>query len=64
MLKAIAEEKNATANQVVLAWMIHSRPCIVPLVAASKPEQMRENLRALRVKLSIDDMARLNDACA
>lgn len=64
VLKAIAEEKNATANQVVLAWMVHSSPCIVPLVAASKPEQMRENLRALRVKLSIDDMARLNDACA
>ena len=64
VLKDIAEEKKATPNQVVFAWMIHSESCVIPLVAASTTDQMRENLGALNVRLSVDDMARLNNASA
>ena len=63
-LKAVAGEVGATANQVVLAWMVQSDPCVIPLVAASTVEQMRENLGALEITLSADQMARLNGASA
>jgi len=62
VLKTIAEEKNATANQIVLAWMIHSEPYVIPLVAASTTGQVRENLNSLKISLSTEDMARLNSA--
>lgn len=64
VLKAVAEEKRATANQIVLAWMIHSELCVIPLVAASITDQLRENLGALNITLGVDDMARLNNASA
>jgi aryl-alcohol dehydrogenase-like predicted oxidoreductase len=64
VLKAVAEEVGATANQVVLAWMAHSQPPVLPLVAASTAEQMRENLGALQVKLSADHITRLDSASA
>ncbi len=53
-----------SANQVVLAWMVQSDPCVIPLVAASTVEQMRENLGALEIGLSADQMALLNGASA
>lgn len=64
VLKAVAEEKRATANQIVLAWMIHSEPCVIPLAAASTTDQLRENLGALNITLGVDDMVRLNNASA
>ncbi|MGQ9630384.1 MAG: aldo/keto reductase [bacterium] len=64
VLREIANEKGATANQIVLAWMIQSDPCVIPLVAASTVDQMRENLGALKVELSANQMARLNNASA
>lgn len=60
-LKAIANELDATANQVVLAWMRQSSPAIIPLIAASKVEQLAENLGANRVSLSAEQMAVLNE---
>jgi aryl-alcohol dehydrogenase-like predicted oxidoreductase len=63
-LNAVAEEVGATASQVVYAWMLQSDPPVIPLVAASMVEQMRENLGALEIELSPDQMARLNDASA
>ena len=63
-LKAVAEEVGGTANQVVLAWMVQSDPPVIPLVAASTTEQMQENLGAMKVELSAEQMARLNEAAA
>ncbi|MCS7219778.1 MAG: aldo/keto reductase [Anaerolineae bacterium] len=63
-LKAVAAEVGATVNQVVLAWMIHSVPPVIPVIGASTPEQMRENLGALEVKLTEEHIARLNNASA
>ncbi len=64
MLNTIAKEKNATANQIVFAWMMHSNPPVIPVMAASTPEQMQENLASLSVRLTDDDMQRLNEASA
>ncbi len=62
MLRTIAQEVNATVNQVILAWMLHSSPAVLPLVAASDEQQLQENLHALEVSLSADQMERLNRA--
>lgn len=59
MLRAVAEETGATPNQVVLAWMMQSKPSVLPLIAASTSDQLQENIRALELKLSDDQMARL-----
>jgi aryl-alcohol dehydrogenase-like predicted oxidoreductase len=63
-LKAVAKEVGATANQIVLAWMTQSDPPVIPLVAASTTAQMQENLGALEIDLSAEQMARLNSASA
>jgi aryl-alcohol dehydrogenase-like predicted oxidoreductase len=64
ILKALAAEKSISPNQLVFAWMLHSDPLVIPLVAASTSEQMRENLDALNVTLSAEQMERLNNAGA
>ena len=64
VLRAVAEEVGATANQVIYAWMMQSAPPVIPLMAASNDAQMTENLGALEVELSEAQMARLNGAGA
>jgi aryl-alcohol dehydrogenase-like predicted oxidoreductase len=62
VLRAVASEMGATPNQVILAWMLHSQPPVIPLVAASSHEQMQENLGALGLSLSDEQMRRLDSA--
>lgn len=59
-LKTVAMETGATVNQVLLAWMLHSNPFVLPLIAASTEEQLKDNLGALELRLSDDQMKRLN----
>jgi aryl-alcohol dehydrogenase-like predicted oxidoreductase len=61
-LRAVAQEVGATPNQIVLAWLLHGDPPVIPLIAASTPEQMAENLGALEVMLSAEQVTRLDDA--
>ncbi len=63
-LKEVAQEIGATPNQVVLAWMMHSDPYVLPIFGASNPDQLEENLGALDVHLTDDQMAKLNTASA
>lgn len=64
ILNRVTQEVGATANQVIFAWMLQSSPTILPLVAASDREQMAENLGALDVQLSSDQMSLLTNAGA
>jgi aryl-alcohol dehydrogenase-like predicted oxidoreductase len=61
-LNAVAAEVSASPNQVVLAWMLQGDPPVLPLIAASTAEQMEENLDALNVTLTPEQMERLNSA--
>ena len=61
-LQAVAAELGATANQVVLAWMLQSEQPVIPLVGASTVDQLRENLGALAAELSSSQMARMDEA--
>ncbi len=59
-LRAVAAETGAGVNQVILAWMLQRQ--VIPLIAASTEEQLAENLDALHVNLSAEQMDRLNRA--
>jgi len=61
-LRAVAQETGGTVNQVVLSWMLQSTPPVLPLIAASTKEQLQDNLAALNLRLSAEQMERLNTA--
>ena len=62
LLDDMAVEKNATAAQVSLAWMLCKKPWIVPIPGTRKEERMRENAGAAAVKLSAAEVKALDDA--
>ncbi len=62
ILNKVAQELGVTPNQVVLAWMLQSDPPVIPLAAMSRQEHLTENLGALEVTLSNEQMDRLNNA--
>jgi aryl-alcohol dehydrogenase-like predicted oxidoreductase len=61
-LRMVASEVGATPNQVVIAWMLHSDPVILPLFGGSRPEHLQENLGALDVTLTGEQMKVLDTA--
>jgi aryl-alcohol dehydrogenase-like predicted oxidoreductase len=61
-LKTVADEAGATPSQVVIAWMMQSDPPVLPIIAGSQPSQVTENIGALRVTLSADQIQRLDVA--
>ena len=62
VLREVAAEAGATPNQVVYAWMVQSPPPVIPLMTASRVEQMKENLASLDVRLSEEQLERLSQA--
>ena len=52
----------ASANQVVLAWLMATNPSALPLIAASTETQLDENLGSLAVTLTDDQLALLDAA--
>jgi aryl-alcohol dehydrogenase-like predicted oxidoreductase len=61
-LRQVAQELGATPNQVVLAWMLHRDPVVIPLFGASSIGQLDEALGALDITLDEELMNRLNNA--
>lgn len=61
-LSAVASEAGATLNQVVIAWMLQSDPPVLPIIAGSRPEQLTENIAALSISLTGDQIRRLDTA--
>jgi len=58
----VAAELGATANQVVLAWLIGGTPAITPLVGVSSAAQLDEALAGARLTLGDDQRRRLDAA--
>ena len=61
-LRKTVRETGATANQVVLAWMLQTDPPVIPLIAASRTEHMAELLKAADLTLSEEHLERLSQA--
>jgi aryl-alcohol dehydrogenase-like predicted oxidoreductase len=60
-LRAIAAEKGCTLGQLVLAWLLAREPDIVPIPGTKRPERLAENLGALSVRLSQDEVERMSE---
>lgn len=62
MLAEVAKELGATPAQVVLAWLLHSTPSIIPITGASSVAQLDELLHATQLSLNAETMTRLDAA--
>ena len=56
----IARELDATPSQVALAWLLHTSPVVLPIPGTKSVEHLTENLGAAQLRLSAEDMARLD----
>ena len=63
-LRQVAHATGASPNQVVLAWLMAATPHAIPLVAASTEAQLDENLGALALRLSAEQLETLDAASA
>ena len=53
-------EKNATPAQISMAWMLCKKPYIVPIPGSRNAERIRENAGACDVKLSVDEVKKID----
>jgi aryl-alcohol dehydrogenase-like predicted oxidoreductase len=56
----IAREKGVTVSQIALAWLLHKGVC-APIIGATKVEHLEDAVSSLDVKLSSDNMKRLEE---
>ncbi len=61
-IAAIARAKGCTSGQLVLAWLLAQGPDIVPIPGTKRLERLTENLGALGVTLSAEDVAGITAA--
>ncbi|HKR28924.1 MAG TPA: aldo/keto reductase [Terriglobales bacterium] len=59
-----AQQKKATPAQIALAWLLAQKPWMVPIPGTTKLHRLEENLRAVNVELSPDDLRELERAAA
>jgi aryl-alcohol dehydrogenase-like predicted oxidoreductase len=61
-ISAIAAAKGATPAQVALAWLLARKPWIVPIPGTTKLHRLQENLGAVALQLSTDDLQQIGVA--
>lgn len=64
LLIRLANEKQATPAQIALAWLLAQKPWIVPIPGTTKTARLEENLGAVNVVLTPDDLMMLRKALA
>jgi aryl-alcohol dehydrogenase-like predicted oxidoreductase len=62
LLASIAQHKQATPAQIALAWLLAQKPWIVPIPGTTKLHRLDENLGAVAVELSPDDLRDMDAA--
>ena len=63
-LAAIAERKKATPAQIALAWLLAQKPWIVPIPGTTKLSRLEENIGAVEVELTSDDLREIDAAAS
>jgi len=58
-VESLARDKRCTAAQLALAWLLAQGPEIVPIPGTKRRTYLEENIGALEVRLTADDLARL-----
>jgi aryl-alcohol dehydrogenase-like predicted oxidoreductase len=60
VVKGVADRKGATPAQVALAWLLAQKPWIVPIPGTTKLHRLEENLGAVDLDLTADDLAEID----
>jgi len=63
-LRGLAARKGCTPAQIALAWLLAQRPWVVPIPGATKPEHLDDNLAAVELQLTADDLREIDSAFA
>ena len=64
LLGAIAARKKATPAQIALAWLLAQKPWIVPIPGTTKLDRLEENIGAVAVSLTADDLREIDNAAS
>ena len=64
LIGKFAKEKKATPAQIALAWLLAQKPWIVPIPGTTKHHRLEENLGAVTVELTPEDVRQLDTACS
>src|SRR5271155_1818839 len=64
LLTSIGKQKGATPAQVALAWLLAQKPWIVPIPGTTKLHRLEENIGAVTVELSPEDLQQIESAAA
>jgi aryl-alcohol dehydrogenase-like predicted oxidoreductase len=64
LLERIGARHNATPAQIALAWLLAQKPWIVPIPGTRKLDRLDENLGAVDIALTVEDLREIRDAMA
>lgn len=61
VMQQIAQSKQVTVAQIALAWLLHQPVVTSVIIGAKKPEQLADNLKAIDVQLTDDELSQLDE---
>jgi len=64
LLTEIGKQKGATPAQIALAWLLAQKPWIVPIPGTTKLSRLEENIGAVSIELTADDLRNINEAAS
>jgi aryl-alcohol dehydrogenase-like predicted oxidoreductase len=64
LLARIAKRKNATPAQIALAWLLAQKPWIVPIPGTTKLTRLQENIGAVSIQLTSEDLRDIDNAAS
>jgi aryl-alcohol dehydrogenase-like predicted oxidoreductase len=64
LLANIGKQKDATPAQIALAWLLAQKPWIVPIPGTTKLSRLDENIGAVSIELTADDLRQIDEAAA
>jgi aryl-alcohol dehydrogenase-like predicted oxidoreductase len=62
LLARVAERKKATPAQIAVAWLLAQKPWIVPIPGTTKLSRLKENIGAVDVELTEEDLGEIDSA--
>lgn len=58
----VGQAHGVSPHQVCLAWMLAKSPAVIPIPGSSRPETIRDSVKAAHLRLSTEELARLDTA--
>jgi aryl-alcohol dehydrogenase-like predicted oxidoreductase len=64
LLGRFAQQKQATPARIALAWLLAQKPWIIPIPGTTRLERLEENIGAVNIELTPDDLREIDAAAA